>query len=130
MDLSALIVFIPEPWRTYVLAALYAFLATQIAASGIVAVLPAKAFKWRPLRALSWYAHLAPRDAAGTFKAPFTTPLQPGAMHDLRKLQAFATEMLRSGRAMPEEITPPAPTVPSTSRETVAPSSPSSQGGA
>lgn len=103
MDLSALIVFVPEPWRTYVLAALYAFLATQIAASGIVAVLPAKAFKWRPLRALSWYAHLAPRDAAGTVKLPFTTPLQPGAMEDLAKLRAQAETL---ARAVPQVVAP------------------------
>lgn len=89
MDITSLLAFIPEPWRTYVLALLYAFLATQIAASGLVAVLPAQAFaRWRPLRALSWYAHLAPRDGAGTFKLPFRAPLHPGAMEELEKLRA------------------------------------------
>ena len=108
-DLSAIIAFIPEPQRGYVLAALYAFLATQFVASGIVAVLPAEAFKWRPLRALSWYAHLAPRDAAGTFKAPFTAPLNPGAMADLAKLQAFAARVQRVAPELAAEITPPTP---------------------
>ncbi len=108
-DLSAIIAFIPEPQRGYVLAALYAFLATQLVASGIVAVLPAEAFKWRPLRALSWYAHLAPRDAAGTFKAPFTAPLNPGAMADLAKLQAFAARVQRVAPELVAEITPPSP---------------------
>lgn len=88
-DLSQIVAFIPEPWRTYVLAVLYAFLATQIAAGGIVAVLPAQAFsRWRPLRALSWYATLVPRDAAGTLKLPFRAPLNPGAMEDLARLRA------------------------------------------
>lgn len=95
-DLSAIIAFIPEPARGYVLAALYAFLATQFVASGIVAVLPAEAFKWRPLRALSWYAHLAPRDAAGTFKAPFTAPLNPGAMEELARLRAQSETIARA----------------------------------
>ncbi len=89
LDVSFVVNLIPEPWRTYVLAALYAFLATQLVASGLVALLPAQAFaRWRPLRALSWYAHLAPRDAAGTFKLPFRAPLQPGAMEELERLRA------------------------------------------
>lgn len=94
MDLSALLAFLPEPARTYVVAALYAFLATQIVASAIVAVTPAWAFKWRPLRALSWYAHLAPRDASGTFKLPFRAPAQPGAMEDLARLDAAARKVV------------------------------------
>lgn len=111
MDLSHMLAFLPEPQRTYALAALYAFLATQIAASALVAVLPAWAFKrWRVLRVLSWYAHLAPRDAAGTIKLPFSTPRQPGAMEDLARLRAQADTLARAvAQVAPQEIPAPQP---------------------
>ena len=147
MDLSMLLAFIPEPWRTYVVAVLVAFLATQVVASAIVAVLPAGAFKWRPLRALSWYAHLAPRDAAGTFKLPFRAPMQPGAMEDLARLQSSMRSIEGMLRTWVLPNTPPeqvevvartiaeslarqsAPAAPAAPRETQAPPPPSGQSG-
>jgi hypothetical protein len=121
MDLSALtslLSLLPEPARTYVGAALQASAAVVLVSSVITAHTPAWAFKkWRVLRVFSQLSAFAPRDGAGSVKVPGFAPRDPGAMEDLAKLQAFAAEMIRSGRATPEEITPP-------SRGTVAPPPP------
>ena len=110
MDLSAVLNLAPEPWRTYLAALLYAFLASQVVASAIVAALPAWAFaRWRPLRALSWYAHLAPRDAAGTFKRPFSAPLDPGAMEDLERLRAASERLAAVAAEARATVAPPPP---------------------
>ncbi len=96
-DLSAIIAFIPEPQRGYVLAAAYALAACVTVSSVITAHTPAWAFKrWRALRVFSFIAGLAPRDGAGTVKLPFTAPLNPGALEELARLRAQSETLARA----------------------------------
>lgn len=89
--LSLVLPLVPEPHRTYVHAAIVAWLYVTTVASIATAKLPAWAFKrWRVLRVLSWLSVLAPRDGAGTVKLPFTTPQAPGVLADLARFRAGA----------------------------------------
>ena len=115
MDLTALtsllglLDLLPEPARTYARAAWHAFLACVVVSSVITAHTPAWAFKrWRVLRVFSFLSAFAPRDGAGTLKLPLTTPSQPGAMEDLRRLQAQAETIARAvAQVAPQEISVP-----------------------
>ena len=89
--LSLVLPLVPEPHRTYLHAAIVAWLYVTTVASVVTAKTPAWAFKrWRPLRVLSWLSVLAPRDGAGTVKLPFTTPQAPGVLADLARFRAGA----------------------------------------
>lgn len=89
--LSLVLPLVPEPHRTYLHAAIVAWLYVTTVASIATAKLPAWAFKrWRVLRVLSWLSVLAPRDGAGTVKLPFTTPQAPGVLADLARFRAGA----------------------------------------
>lgn len=93
-QLAGLAGLLPEPWRTYVKAVLFAGSAVIIVSSTITANTPAWAFKrWRPLRIFSFISAAAPRDGAGTMKLPMTEPKNPGAMEDLARLRAAADRL-------------------------------------
>ncbi len=94
VQLTGLAGLLPEPWRTYVNASLFAVSAVIVVSSTIAANTPAWAFKrWRLLRVFSFISAAAPRDGAGTMKLPFTEPTNPGAMEDLAKLRAAADRL-------------------------------------
>lgn len=104
LDLSLVINLVPEPWRTYLLAALFAFLATQMVASLIVAILPAAAFVHpvlgRYARGLAAYAHFTPKDASGTLKLPLRSL-------DARSLEELARAAAQGQRVIDFTRTPP-----------------------
>jgi len=104
MDPSTLIAFIPEPWRTYVLATLFAVVAAQMAASLIVALLPAWTFVHpvygRYARGLATFGHFKPSDAPGTLKAPLSA-LDPRALAELERVAAQAQRVVDFTRRPP-----------------------------
>lgn len=104
LDVSLIINLVPEPWRTYLLAAVFAFLATQMVASLIVAILPAAAFVHplfgRYARGLAAYAHFTPKDASGTLKIPLRSL-------DARSLEELARVAEQAKRVVDFTRTPP-----------------------
>lgn len=113
MDPSHLIAFIPEPWRTYVLATLFAVIAAQMAASLIVALLPAWTFVHpvygRYARGLATFGHFKPSDAPGTLKAPLSA-LDPRALAELERVAAHGRRIVETiGPGYGAAIPPPAP---------------------
>jgi hypothetical protein len=111
MNVTDLISLLPEPWRTYALAALQALAAVVLVSSVITAHTPAWAFKrWRFLRVFSQLSALAPRDGAGSVKVPGFAPRDPGALEELAKLKAQWEHIARvAGTVVPQEPTQPPP---------------------
>jgi hypothetical protein len=109
MDPTALISLLPEPWRTYALAALQALAAVVLVSSVITAHTPAWAFKrWRVLRVFSQLSALAPRDGAGSVKVPGFAPRDPGALEELARIKAQWEAIARvAGTVVPQEPPPP-----------------------
>lgn len=96
IDVASLVAVLPEPWRTYVNAALQALAVAVMVSSVITANTPAWAFKrWRALRIFSRLSALAPRDGAGTMKVPGFAPRNPGAAEELARLRAFDAQVKR-----------------------------------
>ena len=109
-DLSVIIAIIPEPWRTYALAALQALAAVVLVSSVISAHTPAWAFaRWPLLRIFSRLAALTPRDGAGTVKVPGFAPRDPGALAELERLRAAAERVAAVASEARETVAPPAP---------------------
>jgi hypothetical protein len=106
MDPSAFIALIPEPWRTYVLATLFAVVAAQMAASLIVALLPAWTFVHpvygRYARGLAAFGHFKPSDAPGTLKAPLSA-LDPRALAEIERVAAQAQRVVDFTRPPPSD---------------------------
>lgn len=109
-DLSAFIHLVPEPWRTYALAGLFAFLASQMVASLIVALLPAAAFAHpvlgRYARALATFGHFKPSDAPGTLKVPLSA-LDARSLDELARVAAQGQRIV--GAITPSKVPPPIP---------------------
>jgi hypothetical protein len=103
-DVSVLINLIPEPWRTYALATLFAVVAAQMAASLIVALLPAWTFVHpvygRYARGLAAFGHFKPSDAPGTLKAPLSA-LDPRSLAELERVAAQAQHVVDFTRTPP-----------------------------
>lgn len=109
-DLLGLLNLLPEPWRTYVRAVLFAVSCIIVVSSAITAKTPAWAFKkWRALRVFSFISTIAPKDGAGSVKLPFSDPKDPGAMEDLARLRRAVEAIGQSAAPLMRETQAPPP---------------------